>query len=138
MNFRGRLAILLILAVTSFSFINSEKNIASYKLIFFEGSDWCMNCIRFEKTVLSEATFEDFVESQAIEIERIDFPQRKQLDETTKQYNISVAEKYNFQGIFPTILLVNTSTDDVIEIRYRSQGPEEFVALVKSKIDELK
>ncbi len=140
MNFIRITKVVVLVLCTSLclSFVSAEDNNAQYKLIFFEGSDWCMNCIRFEKKVLSETIFEDFMASYAIEVERIDFPQRKQLDENTKQYNVSVAEKYNFQGIFPTLILVHIETDTALELTYRNQDPSTFVSYVKSKLNELK
>jgi len=128
--------LLLFIALVSFS--PTEKDITPYKLIFFEGSDWCINCIRFEKKVLSTDVFIDFAESNEIDIERIDFPQRRALDEVTRRYNESIAEKYQFTGVFPTILLVNTETEEVQEIVYRNQDLDAFLSLIRSKIEVLK
>ena len=107
---------------------------SSYKLLVFEGSDWCSNCIRFNKTIMTDKTVSLFLSEHNIEREHIDFPQRKELDAETKSYNASVAEKYNFKGLFPTILLVDNETDAVVEIVYQNQDSKTFIDLLKSYI----
>ena len=138
MNFSALRVFLLVLVAGVFLSFNSGSSTSSqYKLLFFEGSDWCINCIRFEKKILSENAFEDFAQSNQIVLERIDFPQRKQLDESTKRYNESMAEKYDFQGVFPTLVLVNVETDAYRTIRYQNQDLNEFVTVVLSKLKEI-
>lgn len=134
MNSIYQLRFLLILVVLcTFSF--TSKNDVRYKLILFEGSDWCMNCIRLEKNVLSNATFITFAEKQGIRIERIDFPQRKQLDEATKEYNAEMAEKYNFQGIFPTLILEKTDSKETQTLEYLDQSCSDFITLLSSNLN---
>ncbi|MEZ4808717.1 MAG: hypothetical protein R2819_00035 [Allomuricauda sp.] len=118
----------------SFSLIPLGKIDTHYKLVLFEGSDWCVNCIRLNKTVLTDTAFINFLEMENIQIERIDFPQRKKLDEQTQAYNASVAEKYGFQGLFPTILLVRNNTDETVTIDYHDQGPNEFIQQIKASM----
>ena len=121
-------------ALLSLDVFAVEAQSKTYKLIIFEGSDWCANCIRLEQNVLSDPAFSSFVSKSNIITEHIDFPQRKTLDKTTRQYNAAVAEKYNFNGVFPTILLVETETDTVKKIVYRNETSEEFIALLTSKL----
>lgn len=128
--------LLLVCILVSFSFFSSEKMTANYTLILFEGSDWCRNCIRLEKTILSKDTFISFAEKEQIEIERIDFPQRKKLDAATKAYNASMAEKYGFKGVFPTLLLVNNQTNAISEIPYRTEDKYQFIRMISNKISE--
>ena len=104
------------------------------KLIVFEGSDWCSNCIRLEKNVLSKQNFEAFLSTQKIDFKRIDFPQRKQLSESDKKRNAEIAEKYNFNGAFPTVLLINEISNTIFTIPYRNQNSEAFISIIQSKI----
>ncbi|WP_430968611.1 hypothetical protein [Spongiimicrobium sp. 2-473A-2-J] len=131
---RPKFHLLLILVLLFFSFVPLEDGPGTHKLILFEGSDWCINCIRLEKNVLSEEAFVNFMKRREIEIERIDFPQRKKLDPLTRDYNASMAEKYGFKGKFPTLLLVKSETGEVIRINYSDQGVSEFIAAIESKI----
>ena len=86
---------------------------------------------------MADATVEAFLKEQKIVSEHIDFPQRRQQDAQTKTYNASIAEKYNFKGLFPTILLVENSTERVVELIYRNQNPTTFINLVKTHIKSL-
>ena len=113
------------------SVFNSQKS--SYKLIVFEGSDWCSNCIRFNKTIIENSDFITYTTNAQIDIEHIDFPQRKSLDKATEAYNASIAEKYDFKGVFPTLILTNDS-DDYQILRYNNESAQEFIDLLKSKI----
>jgi hypothetical protein len=110
----------------------------NHKLIVFEGSDWCSNCISFEKNVLSNTTFKTFLEGYNIEIEKIDFPQRKKLSKEQKKYNASVAEKYSFDGKYPTILLTNEATDEYLKLNYSNQTVDELIDEIKQKLEQLK
>ena len=91
-------------------FIVAQEKPTDYKLVVFEGSDWCNNCIRFEKKVLSNKSFIHFTDVKKIEIERIDFPQRKKLDKEIKDYNRSNIDKFKVRfvliGYFHSILFI--------------------------------
>lgn len=113
---------------------SGNKGNPEYKLIVFEGSDWCVNCIRFEKTILSDALFINYTNRNHIEIERIDFPQHKKLSKSQIEYNTSVAEKYAFEGLFPTIILAKTGVKRIIKIDYNNQNSEELISLIQIKI----
>ena len=126
--------LLVFFIVISFSFASREVVDSSYKLVLFEGSDWCVNCIRFDKTVLKNTYFIEFMESQNIAVERVDFPQRKKLTPEIQAHNASMAEKYGFQGIFPTILLVKPIGNEVISLEYHDQGALEFIKQIKTNI----
>ena len=106
----------------------------TYKLIIFEGSDWCANCIRFNTTIIENPDFITYAKAHHITIEHIDFPQKKSLSKTTETYNASIAEKYNFNGVFPTLILVNGDTS-YQTLSYKNESTQEFIALLKSKIE---
>ncbi len=121
---------LLVLLLSSFS----KNPNPSYKLVVFEGSDWCANCIRFEENVLSDPLFKVFLEKEDIQVERIDFPQRKKQDKATKTYNAQVADQLGFQGIFPTLVLVDLQNNTHQEIHYKNQNGAEFKVLIRSQL----
>ena len=107
------------------------------KLIVFEGSDWCANCRRLEKNVLTDSSFVIFLEQNRIELERIDFPQRKKIAETLQKYNNAIAEKYAFDGRFPAVVLTRTDTLIYHRIEYRNQTADEFMKLLLFEIKVL-
>ncbi|TMU56756.1 thioredoxin fold domain-containing protein [Flagellimonas algicola] len=116
------------------AFTPNREEESEYRLILFEGSDWCVNCIRLEKNVLSNAAFITYAENHGISIERIDFPQRKELDEATQLYNAEMAEKYNFQGIFPTLILEKADTKETLTLEYLDQSCSDFIAQLSSNL----
>lgn len=95
-----------------------------------------MNCIRFEKNVLSSTYVKYYFSEEGIEVERIDFPQKKKLEPEIKEYNARIAEEYDFKGVFPTILLVNNGTNEVIALEYHNQSPADFVSQIKLNLSK--
>lgn len=131
------IALMTILVMGS-GFVNSDPEIEpSHTLIVFEGSDWCRNCIRFKKTVLTKESFQKYLREKNIEVEQIDFPQRKQLDQATIAYNAKIADKYNFDGVFPTLLLINNTTEAVAKVPYGTQDVYQFMLLMNNKLNEV-
>ena len=78
----------------------------SRTLYVFEGSDWCTNCMRLEKEVLSDSGFQQFLERKHIVLHRVDFPQRKKLAPMQVATNDSLANVLKFEGNFPTLFLM--------------------------------
>ena len=67
----------------------------------------------------------------------IDFPQKKKLDEQTTAHNAMIAEKYNFNGIFPTLILVHNESVRQTELSYANEDVETFIAKVEMEKTEL-
>ena len=85
---------------------NEEASHSNLTLLVFSGSDWCLPCIRFERAVLQDSSFIAFSKVY-LKIEKADFPQHKKLTEEQVQHNEELAEKYNPQGYFPHVLLLD-------------------------------
>ena len=100
--------ILSILLCISFTVIKTPE--PNYQLFIFEGSDWCTNCIRLEKNVLNDSAFNAFLKTNSIELIKVDFPQRKILSQEQESQNAAIAEKYQFGGAFPTLVLARKDT----------------------------
>ena len=113
------------------------KDQYSYSLIVFEGSDWCARCRSLEQTVLSDTSFLHQLDRNYIRIEKIDFPQRKKIAAEAKLYNQTVAEKYAFDGSFPTLILTRTDTFIYRRIKYSDETTAEILAQINSAKSEL-
>lgn len=94
-------------------------------LMLFSGSDWCPNCIRFEKQILKDPTFQQFSDSTLL-LFIVDFPQRKKQSASLKIENELLAEEFNPQGIFPTLLLTKPHSKPVY-ITYEKESATEFL-----------
>lgn len=99
-------------------------------IVIFTGSDWCPNCRRLEKKILSDSTFINFTNNRLL-IEFADFPQHKKLDPQLIERNKMLAEKYHFQGVYPTILILDSAGKIKGQIFYRNQTPKEFIDQLK-------
>ena len=113
---------LLLVWAISLNAINVNKP----TLIIFSGSDWCLPCIRLEKEVFSTIAFQNFA-NEHLELIRADFPQRKVLEQKIQDRNESLAEKYNPEGIFPRICLINQGEDTPLYLPSTYENPESII-----------
>src|SRR5688572_18918118 len=111
--------------------ISTESN--KPVLLIFAGSDWCANCIRFEKRILSANDFLSFAE-KSIVVLKADFPQRTSLSAALEEQNVSLAEKYNPDGVFPYLLLLTPGKSVLSSLSYRDQSPTEFIDEIQTYI----
>lgn len=101
-------------------------------LIIFSGSDWCLPCIRLEKTVFSTDTFQSY-SARHLQVIRADFPQRSTLPDSLVGYNEVLAERYNPEGLFPRVCLLKPGGADFEVLRTSFKDAEGFIA----HLDEL-
>ncbi|NND88989.1 MAG: hypothetical protein HKM28_07065 [Flavobacteriaceae bacterium] len=128
------IAFYLCLTLTTLSLgWSQEKTDSSYTLFIFEGSDWCHNCIRLEKNILSTSNFQEFIQTKKIELELIDFPQRKKLAADIIAYNARIAEQYQFKGVYPTLILVNRKSGQHVEIDYSNDDSTSLIAKLENQ-----
>jgi hypothetical protein len=123
--------LMMITFLSSYSPFDEPK----YKLIVFQGSDWCSNCIQFEKNVLSDENFTTELDKLNIKIEKIDFPQKKLLSKEVIKYNATIAEKYNFDGTFPTIYISKMDSNSYQKILFsNTENSQDLIKKIKDKI----
>lgn len=131
---------LLVWLLIFFTCISSFRMVSdsAFRLLIFEGSDWCTNCRRLEQNILTQEVFKKFLAEHEIALEKIDFPQRKKLEKSVIAYNDSIATKYGFDGVFPTMLLINENSKDYVKLtNYVKQSPEEMMTLLLSQMETL-
>jgi len=104
-------------------------------LLVFSGSDWCQPCIRFKKEVLDDSAFLNFAKNKFV-ILKADFPQRKQLSENIFEQNEALAEKFNPQGYFPRIVLLDQNQSLISTIHYTKQSASEFIFQIESLLSK--
>lgn len=131
-----RIFVFLLLSLSLLSSQLKPTNDFNYQLIIFEGSDWCTNCAYLSKTVLEQDEFQKFLLSKQIELIRVDFPQRHLPSKEQQKRNANLAEKYNFEGVFPTLVLVKSSSEDFREFAYQKQNLKNFKAKLITIINQ--
>lgn len=100
---------------------SAEENKAV--LIIFSGSDWCKNCIQFEKGIMKDSSFQQFIRENVLLL-NADFPQKQKLSEKLIQQNEFLAERYNPKGIFPMFVLVSPNKKTaVISFQHEAAAP---------------
>jgi thioredoxin-related protein len=87
---------------------NQAKQEHKKVLLYFSGSDWCAPCIKFKKTFIQNEAFQSFASENLI-VFNADFPRLKKNTLTAEQTteNEKIADKYNPNGIFPLILVLD-------------------------------
>lgn len=97
-------------------------------LISFSGSDWCKPCIKLSKEVLETEEFITFAEKHLVLL-KADFPKYKQnqLSKEQTQHNEKLAEKYNTDGAFPLLVLLDKEMKLLWKGGYSEGGPAQYI-----------
>ena len=112
--------------------INVAKELASKEskpiILVFQGSDWCAPCIKLEREIWSTDTFKKYAKEHYVML-KADFPRRKKnaLSETQTKANSQLAEKYNKQGFFPFVVVLDSSGKVLGESSYKKTTPENYI-----------
>lgn len=77
-------------------------------LVVFSGSDWCKPCMKLKQEVLTSSEFEEYASQNLILVEA-DFPAQKKnrLSDEQTAHNDKLAETYNPNGVFPSMILLD-------------------------------
>lgn len=106
-----------------------NKNI----LLVFSGSDWCAPCIKLDKNVWQSAAFKEESQKSWILI-KADFPKKKAdlLSPELTANNQKLAEKYNKEGNFPLVVLLDKSGKVLGEQGYLNIAAEDYIQTILS------
>ncbi len=119
--------------------INVAKEIASKEnkptILVFQGSDWCAPCIKLDREIWSTDTFKKYAKENYVML-KADFPRRKKnaLSEKQTKANALLAEKYNKQGFFPFVVVLDSSGKVLGESSYKKTTPENYIKELNSFI----
>lgn len=112
--------------------IKENKNI----VLVFSGSDWCAPCMKLDKNVWHSDIFKTESEKNWI-IYKADFPKKKanQLPVEIAEENKKLAEKYNKNGSFPLVVLIDKSGKVLGMTGFKNISATEYVNLIHSLIN---
>jgi thiol-disulfide isomerase/thioredoxin len=135
---------ILFLCVSTFAFSQNWKNnleeaksIASTEnkpiILVFSGSDWCGPCIKLDRNIWQSDAFKKEANLKWILV-KADFPKKKanQLSETQTKTNKLLAEKYNPNGNFPLVVVLDKDLKVTGMTTYKNINPEAYIALLHS------
>jgi thioredoxin-related protein len=136
------LGLLLILTTAAFaqdwkSNLDDAKALAAKEnkniILVFSGSDWCAPCIKLDKFIWQSAEFKSESAAKWILV-KADFPKKKEhaLPEAQKTYNGQLAEKYNPEGYFPLVVVLDKNGKVLGKTEFKNISPQEYIALLHS------
>lgn len=104
-----------------------NKNI----IMVFSGSDWCGPCMLLEKNIWRSTEFQNEASNSWILV-RVDFPRKKanQLSKEQTEGNRALAEKYNRDGSFPLVILMQGDGKILGKLGYKNVGPDEYIQMI--------
>ena len=98
---------------------------------FFTGKQWCSWCKKLERQVLSKDGFINYAKENLVLLE-LDFPRGRR---NLPQKQIELARKFNIKG-YPTVILMDSSTNKIAKTGYESMSPEQYVDHVKALLKD--
>jgi thioredoxin-related protein len=109
--------------------LKDNKNI----LLVFSGSDWCAPCIKLDNVVWKSEAFKSESEKNWI-IYKADFPKKKanQLSPELTESNNKLAEKYNKNGSFPLVILLNKTGKVIGMTGFKNISATDYIQLIHS------
>ncbi|MGH1336131.1 MAG: FAD:protein FMN transferase [Aureispira sp.] len=113
--------------------IDRSKKEQKAILLIFSGSDWCQPCIRFDKQILQDKDFIAFAKTELIVLQ-CDFPQRGSLSANLLAQNENLAERFNPEGAFPKLLLLDADWTVLAPLSYQNQGTKAFIQTIRQQL----
>ncbi len=117
--------------------IDEAKKIASEKnqkiILVFQGSDWNGMCRRLDKEIWTNAEFRTYAKEHFVML-KADFPRRAEnrLPEILQKKNKKLAEKYNLDGDFPLVVVLNKKGEVLGTTGYKKVSTYMYIKLLNS------
>ncbi|MCL9770249.1 thioredoxin family protein [Flavobacterium sp. HXWNR69] len=104
-----------------------DKNI----IVVFSGSDWCAPCIKLDKNIWQSEAFKEEAKKSWIVV-RADFPRKKAntLSKEQTEHNRKLAEKYNVEGSFPLVVILDKDGKVKGKMGFKNVSPEEYIQMI--------
>lgn len=118
---------------SNFEEAKTEAKASNKKIILvFSGSDWCAPCIKLDKNIWQSQEFKTYSDANYI-LYKADFPKKKgnQLPEELKKQNLALAEKYNQNGNYPLVVVLDGNGKALGMTGYQNISPSEYINVLK-------
>lgn len=109
--------------------LKENKNI----LLVFSGSDWCAPCIKLDNIVWKSEAFKTESDKYWV-IYKADFPKKKanQLPAELAENNNKLAEKYNKNGSFPLVILLDKTAKVIGMTGFKNVSAVDYIQIIHS------
>ncbi len=109
---------------------NENKKI----ILSFQGSDWCAPCIKLNHDFFSTEEFKKYAKEHFVML-KVDFPRRKKnrLSKEQQKHNNQLAEKYNQNGYFPLVVVLDKNLKVLQQTSYKDISVTDFIKLLDPK-----
>ena len=120
---------------------NKAKEIASSEgksiVLVFQGSDWCAPCIKLDKEIWGTEVFKTYAAEHYVMLQA-DFPRRKKnaLSHAQTKANAQLAERYNKNGVFPFVVVLDSKGSVLGETGYKKTTAENYIKEFLSSISK--
>lgn len=110
----------------------ASKNNQNIVLVF-QGSDWCAPCIKLDKEIWSTKEYQELAKNKFVML-KADFPRKKtnKLATELELQNKKLAEKYNTQGYFPFVVVLDKNGTVLGNLGYEKTTPSKYYAKLAS------
>jgi len=104
-------------------------------VLVFAGSDWCAPCIKLERSIWQSKAFVSYSNKHFV-LYKADFPRKKanQLAADVKEQNNKLAERYNPNGHFPLVVVLNSNEAVLGHTGYKNISPDQYISLLNSLV----
>jgi len=104
----------------------AEQN--KHILLVFSGSDWCGPCIKLDKNIWQSEEFKKDAKKNWILV-KADFPKKKanQLSPELTESNNQLAEKYNKDGNFPFVVVIDKAGKVMGMTAYKNIDAQQYI-----------
>ncbi|WP_146947926.1 thioredoxin family protein [Cyclobacterium qasimii] len=102
-------------------------------ILVFQGSDWCAPCIKLSREIWTTETFIAYAKDNYIMFQA-DFPRKKKnaLPEKQATANAKLAEKYDKEGVFPLVVVLDNKGTLLGETGYKKITPKAYIQELNS------
>ena len=104
-----------------------DKNV----VIVFSGSDWCAPCIKLDKNIWQSEAFKKEAAAKWVLV-KANFPRKKanELPKEQTEHNRKLAEKYNMEGSFPLVVVLDKNGKVLGKMGFKNVSPEEYIKMI--------
>ena len=108
--------------------VQESKKSDKLVMLVFQGSDWCAPCIKLEKKIWQSEQFKTY-SKESLVIVKLDKQRKKanQLADFQKEHNNKMAEKFNTNGYFPLVVILNNKEEILDRFGYENWSPETYI-----------